>query len=95
MRGALSCGVAGDRAARSRWSVAHGVGCGGGIAEGMRDLPFEHAQYEQLVDLIGELRAAFPIEAVVGHSQISPVRKTDPGPCFDWHRLEIFDSLLV
>ena len=63
--------------------------------EGCDDLPFEHAQYEQLVDLIGELRVAFPIEAVVGHSQISPVRKTDPGPCFDWHRLEIFDSLLV
>lgn len=63
--------------------------------EGCDDLPFEDAQYERLVDLIGELRAVFPIEAVVGHSQISPGRKTDPGPCFDWHRLAVFDSLLV
>jgi AmpD protein len=52
--------------------------------EGCDTLPFEAVQYERLAALIQELCERFPIEAVVGHSDIAPGRKTDPGPCFDW-----------
>ncbi|MBN8443031.1 MAG: 1,6-anhydro-N-acetylmuramyl-L-alanine amidase AmpD [Thauera sp.] len=56
--------------------------------EGCDTLPFEPVQYERLEELLGILRANYPIRGVVGHSDIAPGRKTDPGPCFDWARLE-------
>ena len=28
-------------------------------------------------------------DRIVGHSDIAPDRKTDPGPCFDWERLKM------
>ena len=55
--------------------------------EGCDELPFEDAQYLALNRLLADLRRRFSIEAVVGHSDIAPGRKTDPGPCFDWHRV--------
>ena len=55
--------------------------------EGCDQLPFEDAQYLALNRLLAELRQRYSIEAVVGHSDIAPGRKTDPGPCFDWHRV--------
>src|SRR5574338_419048 len=55
--------------------------------EGCDTLPFETVQYERLAALIREMAGRYPIEAVVGHSDIAPGRKTDPGPCFDWGRL--------
>ncbi len=55
--------------------------------EGCDELPFEDIQYTRLANLIDSLRVCYPIEAVVGHSDISPGRKTDPGPCFDWLRI--------
>ena len=56
--------------------------------EGCDQLPFEDAQYVTLNRLLAELRRRYPIAAVVGHSDIAPGRKTDPGPCFDWRRLD-------
>ena len=55
--------------------------------EGSDFVPFRDAQYDALARLIRELSARYSIEAVVGHSDIAPGRKTDPGPFFDWPRL--------
>jgi AmpD protein len=55
--------------------------------EGTDDTPFTDAQYHRLNGLIDKLRARYPIRAVVGHSDIAPDRKTDPGPGFDWERI--------
>lgn len=55
--------------------------------EGDDDQPFSEAQYATLIPLVQTLKQAYPIRAVVGHSDIAPGRKTDPGPYFDWQRL--------
>jgi AmpD protein len=55
--------------------------------EGSDLVPFRDAQYEVLGHLARALLARYPIEDVVGHSDIAPGRKTDPGPFFDWTRL--------
>lgn len=55
--------------------------------EGCDTVPFEDIQYERLAWLLDELEARYPIQDVVGHSDIAPGRKTDPGPCFDWEQL--------
>jgi len=52
--------------------------------EGCDTSAFEEMQYHSLNHLIQTLKNSFPIEDIVGHSDISPGRKTDPGPCFDW-----------
>ena len=59
--------------------------------EGADDVPYEEAQYHALAALIRQLRAALPSLAggdIVGHSDIAPGRKTDPGAAFDWGRLD-------
>lgn len=58
--------------------------------EGSDDVPYEPSQYETLTALILALRAAYPSLAtaeVVGHSDVAPGRKTDPGDAFDWSAL--------
>ena len=58
--------------------------------EGCDDQAYCEAQYISLANLVGALRRAYPQiadDAITGHSDIAPVRKTDPGPAFDWTRL--------
>lgn len=55
--------------------------------EGTDTVPYTAAQYARLAALLRALRHRYPLEAAVGHSDIAPGRKTDPGPAFDWDRL--------
>ncbi|WP_439105958.1 1,6-anhydro-N-acetylmuramyl-L-alanine amidase AmpD [Congregibacter sp.] len=58
--------------------------------EGTDTRAYESAQYQALRDLIVELRDSLPSLAygpIVGHSDIAPGRKTDPGDAFDWSML--------
>ncbi len=58
--------------------------------EGTDDQVYTDVQYLVLRDLIHTLWQAYPTlspEAIVGHSDIAPDRKTDPGHSFDWSRL--------
>jgi AmpD protein len=54
--------------------------------EGSDDGPFEEAQYLALEDLVARLRSALPLRDLAAHSDVSPGRKTDPGPGFAWRR---------
>ncbi|ANG61969.1 N-acetyl-anhydromuranmyl-L-alanine amidase [Marinobacterium aestuarii] len=57
--------------------------------EGTDDQPYSDAQYASLVEVTRQLQQRFPgitDARIVGHSDIAPGRKTDPGPAFDWAR---------
>ncbi|TNC51842.1 N-acetylmuramoyl-L-alanine amidase [Rubellimicrobium rubrum] len=51
--------------------------------------PFSHVQMTALERLLGEILPRWSIspERVIGHSDMTPARKKDPGPRFDWRRL--------
>ena len=52
---------------------------------------YSETQYQVLEQLLVICRNALPAideNAIVGHSDIAPGRKTDPGPSFDWRELE-------
>lgn len=57
--------------------------------EGTETVDYTDAQYACLGDVTEALLAHYPTlsrEAITGHSDIAPGRKTDPGPSFQWER---------
>ncbi|AVM75051.1 N-acetylmuramoyl-L-alanine amidase [Magnetospirillum gryphiswaldense] len=54
--------------------------------------PFPDAQIDALIALAQKILTRHPITArnVVGHSDIAPSRKTDPGELFPWQRLKSY-----
>lgn len=77
-----------------RSSLAGREGCNdfsiGIELEGCDDRPYNDVQYAALAALIIVLARAYPaitMDRIVGHSDIAPGRKTDPGDAFDWRRL--------
>jgi N-acetylmuramoyl-L-alanine amidase len=53
--------------------------------------PFPDPQMRALIALLADLRGRWPIppERVIGHSDMAPGRKQDPGPRFDWRRVAL------
>lgn len=59
--------------------------------EGTDKEKYTEAQYKNLIPLTQLLMKECPLitaDRIVGHSDIAPGRKTDPGPGFDWDRFE-------
>ena len=55
--------------------------------EGTDEEPYTEAQYGTLSEVAAALIRYYPrleTDRIVGHSDIAPGRKTDPGPAFDW-----------
>jgi len=57
--------------------------------EGADHIPFTDNQYSVLAQASQQIISHYPMitgDRIVGHSDIAPGRKTDPGPAFDWQR---------
>jgi AmpD protein len=85
----VSCEQRAWHAGRSAWRGRedcnrHSIGI---ELEGLEGNTFEPAQYMQLARLLRALAARYPIDEVVGHEDVAPGRKSDPGAGFDWLRL--------
>lgn len=55
--------------------------------QGTDVLPYTELQYQALAEITKQIQTHFPAvikENIVGHQEIAPGRKTDPGPSFDW-----------
>lgn len=86
-----------DEAARA-WHAGAGAWGGQGDVnsrsigielDNIGSVPFSAPQMNALEDLLRGIMARWDIPAhgVIGHSDMAPIRKIDPGPRFDWQRL--------
>ena len=85
----VSCEMRAWHAGRSVWRGHedcnhHSIGI---ELEGLEGHTFEPSQYTQLARLLRALAAHYPIDEAVGHEDVAPGRKADPGAGFDWPRL--------
>jgi AmpD protein len=87
----VSCNNRAWHAGESSWK--HKSNCNdfsiGIELEGTDHEPFEDNQYMKLINLIKCLCKNYPISDIVGHNQIAPQRKTDPGPLFNWNLINL------
>ena len=77
-------------AGRSEWNEkrwCNGFSIGYELS-GTQTSGFTHQQYDALVELIMDDLGHCAMEAIVGHEQVSPGRKIDPGPHFNWLLVE-------
>lgn len=63
--------------------------------EGSDTTFFTEKQYHALAKLTAYLLENYPIVDIVGHSDIAPARKTDPGACFDWENYQYITAALI
>ena len=66
--------------------------------EGTDNMPYENIQYEQLNKIIFLLKKNYPAitdHRIVGHSDVAPGRKSDPGKFFDWKKIKNIPISLV
>ncbi len=87
----VSCDARAWHAGRSSWAGRDQVNdfSIGIELEGCDEEPYELKQYDVLKTVLTAIYAQYPEtrDHLVGHSDIAPGRKTDPGPFFDWHRV--------
>ena len=57
--------------------------------EGSVKESFTDQQYNILNDIICLLKRVHPVKNIVGHSKIAAGRKNDPGPYFNWKRVDV------
>ena len=55
--------------------------------EGTDNIAYTNKQYQALNTTIKALKSNYPIQNIVGHSDIAAGRKTDPGKSFDWSKI--------
>ncbi len=61
--------------------------------EGGETIAYTEAQYEKLNAVLETLQKTYPhLTHIVGHSDIAPERKTDPGESFDWSKISAFGA---
>jgi len=90
----VSCDERAWHAGRSRWRGREDCNDDsiGVELEGLEGDRFEAAQYETLAQLCQQLAQRYPIAHIAGHEHVAPGRKQDPGPGFDWARLQTLSA---
>jgi AmpD protein len=86
----VSCDERAWHAGKSSWQGRdncndHSIGI---ELEGLEGHTFEAAQYEALAAVCSAIAQHYPVRHIAGHEHIAPGRKQDPGPGFDWARLQ-------